>query len=229
MMAVIRSIAAAYDWPDFAPPERVLTKVDPRAFDRYVGSYKTADDRPDTEITVWRDGERLYSQVKGAPIRELFATSDHEYFLRAVPRRLEFSADSMTLREDEVDVRQAKRLAAAESKRAVEDALAAGRRVREQRAANGGEAMLRRVVPSMATNQPDYARMRPDVAKDAQQNLAAWHTDLEALGALKSVRFQKVLDSGSDLYELTFDKGMADAAIALDRDGRVSDLWLGRR
>ena len=42
----MRSIAAAYEWPDFAPPERVLTKVDPGTFDRYVGTYKFDDGGP---------------------------------------------------------------------------------------------------------------------------------------------------------------------------------------
>jgi CubicO group peptidase (beta-lactamase class C family) len=226
MNAIMRSIAAAYEWPDFTPPQRVLTKVDPGTFDRYVGAYKFDDGGPD--MTVWRDGDRMYSRVRQAPITELLPTSEHEYFQRALPARFDFLPDAMILHESDGQDRPAKRLAATESKRLVEDALATGRRLREQRAATGGEATLRRVLTSVASGKPDYAAMTADEAKEMRASLAEWRSDLRALGALKSVRFQKVLQSGSDLYALAFEKGTADAAIDLASDGRVRGLWMER-
>ncbi|HKS55016.1 MAG TPA: hypothetical protein VJS12_07005 [Steroidobacteraceae bacterium] len=227
MMAAIRSIAAAYEWPDFAPPERVLSNVDPSTFDRYVGTYKFDDGGPD--MTIWRDGDRMYSRVKEAPITELFATSEHEYFQRALPARFEFKSDALILHEGEGQDRSAKRLSAAESKKPLEEALAAGRRVKEQRAASGGEAMLRRVLASVASGKPDYAVMTADQVKDVREQLPELRTTMSALGALKAVRFQKVLESGIDHYVLEFEKGTADTAIELDRDGRLSGWWMQRR
>jgi CubicO group peptidase (beta-lactamase class C family) len=227
MSAVMRSIAAAYEWPDFAPPERVLTKIDPNTFDRYVGAYKFDDGGP--TMTVWRDGDHLYSHVREAPITELFPTSEREYFQRARPARLEFIPDEMILHEDSDTNRPAKRVAAAESKPLVQAATAAGRRLREQRPANGGEAMLRRVVSSVASGKPDYAAMTADQAKEIRASLAELRATLDALGALKAVRFQRVLESGIDYYVLDFDKGAADVAIELASDGRVSSLWMARR
>ena len=227
MSAVLRSIAAAYEWPDFAPPERVLTKIDPGTFDRYVGAYKFDDGGP--TMTVWRDGDHLYSHVTEAPITELFPTSEREYFQRALPARFEFVSDTMTLHEGGGEDRPAKRIAAAESKPLVEAAMAAGQRLREQRPATGGEAMLRRVVASVANGKPDYAAMTADQAKEIRSSLTEFRSTLDALGALKAVRFQKVLESGIDYYVLDFEKGAADAAVELAKDGRVSGLWVARR
>jgi CubicO group peptidase (beta-lactamase class C family) len=225
--AVMRSIAAAYDWPDFTPPQRVMTKVDPSTFDRYVGTYEFENGGPN--ITVWRDGERMYSRVKEAPITELFPTSEREYFQRALPARFEFQSEAMILHEGEGNDRPAKRLTAAESRKPVEEALAAGRRLREQRAATGGEAMLRRVLSSVASGNPDYAAMTADQAKDVRKELPELRTTLSGLGALKAVRFQKVLDSGIDHYVLEFEKGTADTVIELDRNDRLSSWWMQRR
>ncbi len=227
MMAAMRSIAAAYEWQDFAPVERVLTKVDPATFDRYVGTYKFDDGGPD--MTVWRDGDRMYSRVSHAPITGLFPTSEREYFQRVGSARFEFLPDALILHESEGDDRPAKRLPAAESKKAVAEALAAARRFNEQRAATGGEAMLRRVLSSVASGKPDYAAMTADQAKDVRSNLPELRTTLGALGALKAVHFQKVLDSGIDQYVLEFEKGSADIWIELDGIGRLSGAWLQRR
>ena len=227
MMPVMQSIAAAYEWQDFAPVERVLTKVDPATFDRYVGTYKFDDGGPD--MTIWRDGDRMYSRVKEAPITGLFPTSEHEYFQRVGSARFEFLPDAMILHESAGDDRPAKRLTAAESKKPIAEALAAGQRLREQRAATGGEAMLRRVLSSVASGNPDYPVMTADQAKDVRKELPELRTTLSALGALKAVRFQKVLESGIDHYVLEFEKGTADTVIELDRDGRLSSWWMQRR
>lgn len=231
--ALLRSIAVAYEWPDFAPPERVLTKLDPSTFDRYVGAYKFDDGGP--TITVWRDGDRMYSRVRDQPVTELFPMSEREYFQRALASRFEFFPDAskrdvaMMLHEENGDNRPTRRVAAAESKPLVAEALAVGRRVTEQRPAPGGEALVRRVLTSMARGTPDYGVMTAEQAKTKREHLAEWRPDLIALGALKSVRFQKVQDSGADLYDLDFENGLGVAGLMLDKDGRVSELWMDRR
>jgi CubicO group peptidase (beta-lactamase class C family) len=226
MMAVMRSIAAAYEWPDFAPPVRVLSTIDPATFDAFVGTYRFADGRPN--ITVWRDGGQMYSRIQGASIREMFPTSQREYFQRALAGRFEFSPEGMILHDHEGNHLPAKRLTAAESRKPVEEALAAGRRLKEQRAAAGGEALLQRVITSLVNDKPDYAAMTPEQAETLRGELGEWRNDLSALGALKSVKFQKVQPSGADLYVLVFEHGKADAVLEL-QDGRVSALWLERR
>ena len=231
--AVMRSIAAAYEWPDFGPPERELTKVDPATFERYVGAYRFDDGGP--IITLWRDGERMFSRVKGQPITELFSTSEHEYFQRELAARFEFIPDApregiaMILHEDTGEPRPAKRVGAAESRQFVDDALAVSRRVKEQRAAPGGEAILRRVLISLAKGTPDYAAMTEEQAQAKRDNLREWRDELTALGELESVQFRKVLNSGLDVYDLQFEHGPAEARLALEKDGRVSRLGMDRR
>ncbi|HEY7640552.1 MAG TPA: serine hydrolase domain-containing protein [Steroidobacteraceae bacterium] len=231
--ALFRSIAVAYGWPDLTPAERVLTKLDPRTFDRYVGAYKFDDGGP--TITLWRDGEHMYSRVAGAPVTEMFPSSEREYFQRALASRFEFFPEAgksdvaMILHEENGDARPTRRVAAAQSRQLVAEALDVGRRVREQRPAQGSEAKLRHVLASLASGKPDYAAMTPEQAKTKRESLGEWRADLDALGALHSVRFQKVLDSGLDFYDLEFEHGTADAAIALASDGRVSELHLQPR
>jgi hypothetical protein len=69
------------------------------------------------------------------------------------------------------------------------------------------------VITSLANDKPDYAAMTPEQAKTMRGELGEWRNDLNALGALKSVNFQKVQQSGADLYVLVFEQGKADAAI----------------
>jgi hypothetical protein len=71
--------------------------------------------------------------------------------------------------------------------------------------------------------------MTEEQAQAKRDNLRAWQEELVALGELKSVRFQKVLNSGMDAYDLEFANGLAEGRLALEKDGRVSRLGMDRR
>lgn len=66
-------------------------------------------------------------------------------------------------------------------------------------------------------------------AKAKRESLRDWRDELAGLGELKLARFRKVLNSGMDAYDLEFENGPAEAALALDKDGRVSGLGMDRR
>jgi D-alanyl-D-alanine-carboxypeptidase/D-alanyl-D-alanine-endopeptidase len=85
------------------PPERKEVSVDPKVLDRYVGRYQLA---PDFIINVTRDETRLYVQATGQPRFELFASGEHEFFLKVVDARFTFTtppegrATSVTLHQN---------------------------------------------------------------------------------------------------------------------------------
>ena len=78
---VMRSIAAAYGWPDFAPALRSLVDVKPERLARLIGVYEFDDG---SIYIVRKHAGRLEGQQPGHAPVELFASSDHELFARNV-------------------------------------------------------------------------------------------------------------------------------------------------
>jgi CubicO group peptidase (beta-lactamase class C family) len=96
---IIRSVAAEYGWPDFHPRERVIVKVDPRAFDAYVGEYEIA---PGLILVVTREGDKLMSQAMprplppsaaGQPKSEMFPESETTFFVKDADAQFTFVKD----------------------------------------------------------------------------------------------------------------------------------------
>ena len=85
---ILRTIAHEYQWPDYAPPERTLSAMEPQSFDHYVGAYRFQSGET---VTFWRDGSHLKQRIWGQPAAEMFPTSEQEYFLRVVDARWVFS------------------------------------------------------------------------------------------------------------------------------------------
>ena len=74
-----------------APAPRRETRVDTGVFDRYVGRYQLA---PAVILTVGRQGSRFFTQFTGEPPFELFAASEHDYFLKAADADFTFESDA---------------------------------------------------------------------------------------------------------------------------------------
>ena len=65
--------------------------IDPKILDNYVGSYELA---PNFILTVTREGDRLFTQATGQGKVEVFAESDHDFFLKVVDAQITFETDS---------------------------------------------------------------------------------------------------------------------------------------
>jgi D-alanyl-D-alanine-carboxypeptidase/D-alanyl-D-alanine-endopeptidase len=78
---------------DDAPPpkEHKQTAVAPKVFDGYVGRYQLA---PNFILTITREGDHFFEQATGQPKAEIFAESDHDYFLKIVDAQITFVTDS---------------------------------------------------------------------------------------------------------------------------------------
>lgn len=73
------------------PPERKEVDVAPEILDRYVGKYQLA---PTFVIAVTREGKQLYVQATAQPRFEVFATSEREFFLKAVNASITFETET---------------------------------------------------------------------------------------------------------------------------------------
>ena len=70
-----------------APAERTVAKVDPAAYDAYVGEYELT---PGFILTVTREGDRLMTQATGQEKVEVFPSSETEFFLKVVDAQITF-------------------------------------------------------------------------------------------------------------------------------------------
>ena len=86
-----------------APAQRREVAIDAKLLGRYVGRYELA---PSFILDITRDGDQLFLQATGQPRFELFASGNHEFFLKVVDARLTFdvpaegAATSVTLHQN---------------------------------------------------------------------------------------------------------------------------------
>ncbi len=84
---IMSSIAVEYNWPDFRPTVRTLTKVDRAVLARYVGTYELA---PSFSVKFMLDGDQLMTQATGQPAFPVFPESPTKFFLKVVNAEVEF-------------------------------------------------------------------------------------------------------------------------------------------
>ncbi len=72
-----------------APVLRVAITMDPARYDAYVGTYRLA---PGFDLTVSRDGDRLFTQATGQKPIEIFPEAEHRFFAKSVDAQLTFEA-----------------------------------------------------------------------------------------------------------------------------------------
>lgn len=87
---VLRSIAVAYAWPDYAPVKRDAITLPPSVLAHYVGTYRV-DSELDIRITL--EGDQLMSQLTGQHALPLFPASRSTFFSRT-NSEFEFLPDS---------------------------------------------------------------------------------------------------------------------------------------
>lgn len=74
-----------------APREHKEVKIDPRIFDRYLGSYQLG---PNFILAVTRQEDRFFAQATGQGPLEIFPESDREFFAKDVDIQITFVIDS---------------------------------------------------------------------------------------------------------------------------------------
>ena len=224
-----RTVAHEYGWPDFAPEERSVTKVDPKTLDAYVGAYRDSG----MVFTVTREGDQLSVQLTGQPKFPMFPQSERKFFLKVVDAQIAFDVDAegratqLTLHQNGTD-HVAKRIDDAEAKRLADEASAraaeAAKRFKDQKPAEGSEAALRRTIEGLRSGQPEYSTMTPEFADVTRQQLPNLKAAVAQLGAVQSVTFKGVGPGGADIYEVKFENGLAELRIGMTTDGKIAGI-----
>lgn len=115
----------------------------------------------------------------------------------------------------------AKRLDDAETKKLMDAAAAFTKRFKDQTAAPGSEAALRRLIGEVASGKPNYDLMSTGLATATRQQLPQMQASLTQLGALKNLTFKGVGPGGADIYQARFENGSLEYRIWLAADGKV--------
>jgi CubicO group peptidase (beta-lactamase class C family) len=219
---ILRNIAYEYKWPDFGPREidgKEIT-VSPGVLTKYAGVYSF---EPGMNMTITVADGQLISQMTGQDKVPLFAQSQNVFFPKVVDAQIEFPGDApsrLILHQNGRDM-TAKRLDDAEAKKVADAAAAFEKRFKEQTAAPGSEAALRRMIEELITGKPNYDLMSPRLAAATRQQLPDLQSGLAKLGALQSMRFKGVGPGGADIYQVKFEKGSLDYRIWLGTDGKI--------
>lgn len=219
---IIRTIAAEYNWPDFRPPERMLAKVDPQIFDRYVGEYQVDG----LHVSVTREGDHLYQKIGERPKAEIFPESGHEFFQEDDDVQFNFDsgasekAQRVTVMEHGNE-HKGTRLSDNEAQRIADARAAAATKFKEQKQDPRTEAVLRKLLDEIRRGEPDYEQMIPQLADLVRQSLPQIQTTIKQHGAVQSMEFKGVGPGGADIYNVNFENGAMEWRVRLATDGKI--------
>jgi D-alanyl-D-alanine carboxypeptidase len=200
---------------EIAVPADVLT--------HYVGIYGIA---PTVNMTITLVDGQLISQMTGQGRVPLSAESETMFSPKGINAKIEFPRDTtrpanqLILHQNGRDM-IGKRLSDADARKVAEAAAAFDKRFKDQTAAPGGEAAVRRMIAELRTGQPNYDLMSPGLADATRQQLPQLQSRITGLGALQSVVFKAVGPGGADIYQVNFDKGSIDYRIWIGPDGKT--------
>ncbi len=91
MNAVVRTIAATYNWPDFKPLQRTAVTLNPAVLNRFVGQYRIA---AGAVVTFTRDGDHLVAALPGRPPAAISADGPDSFFWRDDNISVRFASDA---------------------------------------------------------------------------------------------------------------------------------------
>jgi hypothetical protein len=90
----MRSIAAAYHWPDFQPKIRAAVTVDPKILASYAGTYELT---PKFSIVVTVEDGHLVTQGSGQGKVPMMAESETKFFPMRLMRSWSFTRRSQAM------------------------------------------------------------------------------------------------------------------------------------
>jgi len=115
----------------------------------------------------------------------------------------------------------ATRLDDAEAKKITDAAAGFDKRFKDQTAAPGSEAAVRRMIEELRLGKPNYDVLSPGLAEATREQLRQLQPMIAGLGALQSVTFKGVGPGGADIYACKFEKGSLDYRVWLGPDGMI--------
>lgn len=206
------------------PSERKEITLDSKVLRRYVGAYQL-DQGPAMLVTL--EGNQLVRKLGNQAPVPIFPESETMFFLKVVDAQIEFPKDDAQGEASQLTLHQngrhitAKRLDEAETKRVADAAAAVAKRFKDQAAAPGGDAALRKMIEDVRLGKPDYDTMSSGLAAATRQQLPQLQSTITQLGAILSLTFKGVEPAGPDVYQVKFEQGSLEYRIWLAPDGKV--------
>ena len=87
---ILRSLAGEYRWPDYRIVEKPVVRLPPSTYDHFVGRYS----REETTLAFTRNGDRYFLRATGQPRREIFPSTEHEFFVLDGAERFSFARNA---------------------------------------------------------------------------------------------------------------------------------------
>ena len=87
---ILRALAQEYDWPDYQIVEKSVVRLPPSTYDHFVGRYS----REDTTLSFTRNGDRYFLRATGQPRREIFPSTENEFFVLDGVERFSFARNA---------------------------------------------------------------------------------------------------------------------------------------
>jgi CubicO group peptidase (beta-lactamase class C family) len=206
------------------PGERKEITLDAKTLSRYVGAYRM-DSGANMLITL--ENNQLLSKLGNQQAIPIFPESRTMFFPKVVDAELEFTKDDDQGRPSQLILHQngrdmpLKRLDDAESQRIADAAAAFAKRFKDQTAAPGSEAALRRMIEELRMGKPNYDLMSAGLAAATRQQLPQLQSMITELGPMQSLTFKQVGPGGADVYQAKFEKGSLVYRIWLGPDGKI--------
>lgn len=210
--------------------ERKETGVSPEILAKYIGVYGMA---PNVTMTITLANGQLISQMTRQGKIPLFAESETMFFPKVVDAEIEFPKDTqehasqLILHQGGRDMTAA-RLDDAAAKTIADAAAAFDKRFKDQTAAPGSEAAVRRMIGELQAGKPNYDLMSAGLASATRQQLQGLQSMVNGMGALESVTFKGVGPGGADIYQVKFEKGSLDYRVWLSPDGKTESANVRR-
>lgn len=212
--------------------EREEILVDAKVLARYTGVYQFA---PGMNMLVTMEDNHLSTKLGSQPFVPIYAESETMFFAKLVDAQIEFpktdgeaKASQLILHQNGRD-QTAKRLDDAQSKLIADAAAAAAKRFKDQTAAPGTEAALRRDIEELRLGEPKYDLMSPMLANVTRQQLPQLKSMMNELGSVESVTFKGVGPGGADIYEVKFVHGSTEWRIAMASDVKIESVGVRRQ
>jgi CubicO group peptidase (beta-lactamase class C family) len=200
-----------------------ISPLSPQVLSRYVGTYRLPNG---SNMSITAEGNQLYSKV-GNQTLSLFPESETAFFVKTVDVQFEFSGKDSQGKATDLTRQQngqsttAKRLTESETKAIADAAAEIEKRFRDQTAAAGSEAALRRIVEELRSGTPNYERMSSDVANTTRGQLAQLQSTVKRGGAVQSLTLTSVTPTGVDIYQVKLESGLWECRILLGADGKT--------
>jgi bla regulator protein BlaR1 len=212
-----------------AGSESQAVSVAPEVLDRYVGFYVRGGHWVDV---ITRKGSHLFMQTSNLPTVELNADSETDFRVSVDTRdQFTFVLDAQGQVTGFIEHEDRPKFSFTWPR---VDAVTAQQilannkaKFQSQTPTPGSEAALRRMIDGLRIGKPNYDEMAAWYAESTKPKVSVYQLIYASWGAVQSIEFRHVDDTGGDVYEVRQEHGRSEWMIYLNTDGLIEDAdWI---